>query len=47
MKTASAKSISLDVIRKLVEYSSKNVLVKVMFTLTILEILLFKGRSVL
>ena len=34
-------------IRKLIEYSLKNVSVKAMFTLTIFEILLSEGRSVL
>ena len=33
--------------RKLIEYSSKNVVVKAMLALTIFEILLFLGRSVL
>ena len=34
-------------IRKLIEYSLKNVSVKAMFTLTVFEILLSEGRSVL
>ena len=34
-------------IRKLIEYSLKDVVVKAMFTLTVFEILLFEGRSVL
>ena len=33
-------------IKKLIEYSLKNVIVKAMFTLTVFEILLFEGRSV-
>ena len=37
------KSINLNIIRKLIKYSFKNVLVKAMFTLTVLEILLFVG----
>ena len=41
------QSIKLDIIRKLIAYSSKTVPVKVMFILTAFEILLFKGRSVL
>ena len=52
LRTISAKSIkvskvSLHTIRKLVEYSSKNVVAKAMFTLTVFEILLSEGRSVL
>ena len=45
MRTTSAKSINLHTIRKLVEYSLKNVLAKTIFT--VLEILLSEGRSVL
>ena len=45
LRTESAKSINLDTIRKLIKYSLKNVPVKAMFTLTIFEILLFRGRS--
>ena len=45
MRTTSAKS--LHTIRKLVEYYLKNVAAKAMFTLTIFEILLSEGRSVL
>ena len=40
----SAKSINVHTIRKLVEYSLKNVPAKTMFTLTIFEILLSEGR---
>ena len=40
-------TINLHTIRKLIEYSLKNVLVKAMFTLIVLEILLFEGRLVL
>ena len=45
-RTTSTKSINLDIIRKLIEYSLKNVFVKAMFTLTVFEIQLFEGRSV-
>ena len=45
--TTSAKSINLHIIRKLIEYFLKNICVKAMFTLTVFEILLFKGRSLL
>ena len=37
----------MDIIRKLIEYFLKNMLVKEMFTLTLFEILLFKERSIL
>ena len=47
LRTTSAKSISLHTIRKLIEYSFKNVTVKAMFSLTDFKILLFKGWSVL
>ena len=46
MQITSEKSINLDIIRKLIEYSLKNVFVKAMSTLTVLEKLLSKGRSV-
>ena len=42
----SAKSINLDIIRKLIKYSSKNILRKTMFTLIVIEILLFESRLV-
>ena len=45
--TTSTKPINLDIIRKLIEYFLKNMLVKEMFTLTLFEILLFKERSIL
>ena len=38
---------SLHTIRKLVEYSLKNVAAKAIFTISVFEILLFEGRSVL
>ena len=44
-RTTSARSIILDIIRKLIEYSLKNFLLKTMFNLIVFEILLFK-RSV-
>ena len=47
LRTTSAKSINLQKIRKLIENSLKNVRVKTVFTLTLLEILLFDGRLVL
>ena len=52
-KTTSAMFISLHTIRKLIEYSLKNVPVKAMFTLkatftqTLFGILLSEGKSVL
>ena len=47
LKTTSAKSISMHTIGKLIKYSLKSVRVKTMFTLTVFEILLLKGRLVL
>ena len=46
-RTAIAKSINLDIIRKIIEYSLKIVAVNAMFTQTNFEILLFEGRWVL
>ena len=46
-RTTTAKSINLDIIRKLIKYSLKKLPVKAIFTLTVFEILLFEGRSVL
>ena len=46
-RTTSAKSINLIIITKLIKYSFKNVRVKAMFTIILLEILLFESRSVL
>ena len=46
-KTTSVKSMNLDIIRQLKEYPLKTVLVKAMFTLTIFNIILFEGRSIL
>ena len=45
--TGSTKSINLHTIRKFNEYSLKNVLVQAMFTVTVFEMLLSRGRSVL
>ena len=47
LRTTSAKSINLPTIRKLIEYSLKNVPVKAMFILTVFKILLSKCRLVL
>ena len=46
-RATSAKSINLIIITKLIKYSFKNVRVKAMFTIILLEILLFESRSVL
>ena len=46
-KITIAKSINLHTIRKLIEYSLENVLIKAMFTHTVFEILMSKGRLVL
>ena len=46
-RTTSAKSINVDIIRKLLEYFLENVLVKAIFTLTFFEILLFEGKLIL
>ena len=47
LRTTNAKSINLQIIRKLIEYPSKNVPVRAMFTLSVFEILLFVRRTVL
>ena len=47
LRTTSTKSTNLHTITKLVEYSLENFVVKTMFTLTVFEILLSEGRSVL
>ena len=39
--------MNLHTIRRLIEYSLKNVLVKAMFTPSVSEILMYEGRSVL
>ena len=44
---ANAKYANLNAIRKLMKYSLKHSFVKAMFTLTVFEILLFVGRTVL
>ena len=46
-RTTSAKSINLHIIRKFIKYLLKRVTMKTMFYLTVLEILLFKGRLLL
>ena len=46
-RTTSTKSNNLDIVRKLIEYYFKKVLVKAMLTLTVLEILLFEARLIL
>ena len=46
-RTTSAKSVNLSMIRRLVQCFLKNVPVKITFTLTVFEILLFEGRLVL
>ena len=43
-RTRIAKFINLKIVRKLIEYSLKNVSVKTRLTLTVLEILLFESR---
>ena len=45
--TATAKSINLHTIRKLIDYSLKNIVMKVVFTPTVFEILMSECRSVL
>ena len=46
-RTTTAKSINLHTIRKLIEYSLKNIVMKVVFTPTVFEILMSECRSVL
>ena len=47
LRAASAKSIKMHTIKKLIKYSLKFFSVKAVFTVTVFEILLFEGRSVL
>ena len=47
VRATSAKSINLDTITNLIKYSLKYVVEKAMFTLTVFEILLSEGRSLL
>ena len=47
LRATSAKSMNLHTIRKLVKYSFKNVPAKAIFPLTVFEILLSEGTSVL
>ena len=46
-RTTSAKSVNLQIIRKLIEYSLKKVHVKAMFSFSVFEILLFQCRLLL
>ena len=46
-RTTRVKSINLEIIRKLIQYSLKNVAIKAMLTSTVFEILMSEGRSVL
>ena len=46
-RTTTAKSINLHTIRKLIEYSLKNIVMKIVFTPTVFEILMSECRSVL
>ena len=46
-RTVSEKSANREIIRKLIKYSSRNVLVKAMFAFTVFKILQFLGRSAL
>ena len=46
-RTTSVKSINLHIIRKLIKYSLKNVAAKTVFTVTVFEIFLLEGMSVL
>ena len=46
-RTNEAKSINLHITRKLIKYSLEKFRVKTAFTVTVFEILLFEGRSVL
>ena len=47
LRTKSAKSINLDINRKVIKYYSKKFLEKSIFTLTVFEILMFNSRSIL
>ena len=46
-RTTSSKAINLDIVRNLIEYSFKKVLLKARYNCTVFEILLFEGRLVL
>ena len=46
-RTVSEKSANREIIRKLIKYSSRNVLLKVVFAFTVFKILQFLGRSAL
>ena len=47
LRTRSGKSINLHIIKKLVDYLLKDVAAKVMFIITVLQILLSEDRSLL
>ena len=47
LRTTSVMSTNLHTIRKLIKYSLKSIPTKAAFTLTVFEILLFEGRTVL
>ena len=47
LRTRSGNSINLHIIKKLVDYSLKDVAAKVMFIFTVLQILLSEDRSLL
>ena len=47
LKTTRAKSLNLHTITKLIKYSLKNISVKVVFNVTVFEILQFEGRLLL
>ena len=47
LRAPSEKSVNVDIIRKLIEYSLENINVKTTFSFTVLKILLFRGRFVL
>ena len=46
LRTTNAKSMNMHVLRKLIEYSLKNLLLKAMFTIAVFDIFLLKDRSV-
>ena len=46
LRTTNAKSMNMHVLRKLIEYSLKNLLLKAMFTIAVFGIFLLKDRSV-
>ena len=46
LRTTNAKSMNMHVLRKLIEYYLKNLLLKAMFTIAVFDIFLLKDRSV-